>query len=168
MPDPRFREQVIYICSHNEEGAMGLIVNHPSGYSLLEIFKSVNIEVGEKDWPSIYIGGPVEVETAFFLYSSEYKAAHELSISKDVSLSRDPQILNDIARHGGPEEFLFVLGYSGWASGQLESELTVNGWLTLPATNEILFRVPDSQKWKKAAMQFGIDIALYADEIGTA
>ena len=168
MPDPRFKEQVIYICSHNDEGAMGLIVNHPSEYSLFEIFKSANVEVIENDLPSIYIGGPVEVETAFFLYTSDYKAAHEISISEDVRLSRDPKILHDIAAGQGPLDFMFLLGYSGWAPGQLESELTVNGWLTLPAKNEILFQTPDDQKWKKAALQFGIDISLYSDEIGTA
>jgi putative transcriptional regulator len=168
MPDPRFKEQLIYLCSHNDEGAMGLIVNHPSEYSLLEIFKSTNIKIQGADLPPIYIGGPVDVETAFFLYSSQYKIEHELSISADVSMSRDPQILHDIANGKGPREFMFVLGYSGWASGQLESELTVNGWLTLPSQNEILFQTPDADKWKKAALQFGIDISLYADEIGTA
>ena len=87
MPDPRFKEQVIYICSHNDEGAMGLIVNHPSEYSLYEILKSVNIEVLIDDLPPIYIGGPVEVEAAFFLYSSEYESANEISISEDVSIN---------------------------------------------------------------------------------
>jgi len=169
MPDPRFKEQLIYMCSHNDDGAMGLIVNHPSEYSLLEIFKSANLTISDnKDLPPIYIGGPVDVETAFFLYSSGYESEHELSISEDVSLSRDPQILNDIAQGKGPHDFMFVLGYSGWAPGQLEAELTVNGWLTLPSQNEILFQTPDADKWKRAALQFGIDISLYTDEIGTA
>ena len=168
MPDPRFKEQVIYICSHNDEGAMGLIVNHPSEYSLYEILKSANVEVHTDCLPPIYIGGPVEVEAAFFLYSSEYESANELSISEDVSMSRDPQILHDIAGGKGPRSYIFVLGYSGWAPGQLESELTVNGWLTLPAQNEILFNTQNGDKWKQAALQFGIDISLYSDEIGTA
>nr|MBF0220999.1 YqgE/AlgH family protein [Desulfobulbaceae bacterium] len=168
MPDPRFREQVIYICSHNDEGAMGLIVNHPSEFSLLEVFLSANVEVSGTDFPQIYIGGPVEVEAAFFLYSSDYVGKNQLSISDDVSLSRDPQILHDIAGGVGPQSYMFILGYSGWAPGQLEAELTVNGWLTLPAKNEILFHTENSEKWKNAAMQFGIDISLYSDEIGTA
>ena len=168
MPDPRFKEQVIYICSHNDQGAMGLIVNHPSEYSLLEIFKSANLDYYKEDLPPIYIGGPVEVEAAFFLYSSEYVAQYELEISDDVSMSRDPQILHDIAAGIGPQSYIFVLGYSGWGPGQLESELTMNGWLALPARKDILFDTADDEKWKKAAMQFGIDISLYTDEIGTA
>ena len=169
MPDPRFQEQVIYICSHTDsEGAMGLVVNYPSAYSLSEIFKSANIDVADSDWPHIYIGGPVEVETAFFLYSSDYFTEQSLTISDDVSMSRNPQILNDIAKGGGPEHYLFVLGYAGWAPGQLESELKVNGWLTLPAEIDILFNTPDDLKWKKAAEKYGIDISLFSDQIGTA
>ena len=168
MPDPRFKEQVIYICSHNEDGAMGMVVNHPSAYTLVEIFRSANIEVSKDDWPPIYLGGPVEVEAAFFLYSSEYYTEQSVSINDQVSMSRAPEILHDIARGEGPLSFLFVLGYAGWAPGQLESELTMNGWLTLPAENSILFSTPDNLKWKKAAEQYGIDISLFSDEMGTA
>ncbi len=169
MPDPRFQEQVIYICSHNDhEGAMGLVVNYPSTYSLVEIFKSANIETKQGEWPPIYIGGPVDVETAFFLYSADYIVENYISVCSSVNLSRDPQILNDIARGIGPLNYLFVLGYAGWAPGQLESELSLNGWLTLPAEDDILFRTPDNLKWKKAAEKYGIDIEIFSDEIGSA
>ena len=168
MPDPRFQEQVIFICSHNSDGAMGLVINQPSGYTLIEIFKSANIEVLEQEWPPIYLGGPVEVEAAFFLYDSGYSSVHSMNISDGVSLSRNPQILQDIAIGCGPEQYLFVLGYAGWAPGQLELELTKNGWLTLPSKNDILFKTPAESKWKKAAELFGIDISLYSDQIGTA
>lgn len=168
MPDPRFREQVIYLCSHDSSGALGLVVNQPSAYSLAEIFKGAKIEVDEEGWPPIYLGGPVEVETAFFLYSNEYQSKNFLAVAEGVSLSRDPQILCDIARGRGPRQYLFLLGYAGWAPGQLEAELSVNGWLTLPAENTILFDTPDREKWHKAAQRFGIDIALFSDQIGEA
>ncbi len=169
MPDPRFQEQVIFICSHSEdEGAMGLVVNYPSAYSMLDIFKSANLSVEQEEWPPIYIGGPVEVETAFFLYTSDYSSTNFISVTDTVCISRDPQILHDIAKGVGPQNFLFMLGYAGWAPGQLESELTLNGWLTIPAEQSILFQTPDSQKWKRAAEHFGIDIALFSDEIGSA
>lgn len=168
MPDPRFREQVIYLCSHDGSGALGLVVNQPSLYSLAEIFKGAKIDVEEGEWPPIYLGGPVEVETAFFLYSHEYQAKNFLAVDEGVSLSRDPQILHDIARGHGPRHYLFLLGYAGWAPGQLEAELSVNGWLTLPAESSILFETPDQEKWQKAALRFGIDIALFSDQIGEA
>lgn len=169
MPDPRFKEQVIYVCSHDaENGALGLIINRPSPYSLHEILKSAGIASAAREWPPIYLGGPVEEEVAFFLYSADYAAAQSLKVSSEVCLSRSPQVLHDIAAGRGPRDFLFILGYAGWAPGQLEAELTVNGWLTLPAESKILFRTPDSLKWKKAAQLYGIDITLYSDEIGTA
>ena len=168
MPDSRFKEQVIYLCSHDANGAMGLVINQPSAYTLAEIFKGAHIDVDDGDWPPIYLGGPVEGEVAFFLYTDDYRTEHCMAVGQGLRLSRDPQILHDIARGLGPRRYLFVLGYAGWAPGQLEAELRVNGWLTLPAENSILFETPDQEKWRKAAQGYGIDIALLNDQIGLA
>ncbi|HIJ77840.1 MAG: YqgE/AlgH family protein [Desulfobulbaceae bacterium] len=169
MPDPRFAEKVIYICAHNEEGAMGLVVNEPiSELSLAEIFVSADIEIPKEPLPSIYAGGPVETAGAFFLYDSGYETANFLKVSSTVHLTRDPQILYDISIGAGPKNFLAALGYSGWGPGQLENELTVEGWLTLPATDDIIFKTPDHIKWQKAAKLYGIDISLFGDVVGTA
>lgn len=167
MPDPRFREQVIFLCHHDGDGALGLVVNHPSDHSLAELLKSARIDVTDGDWPPIYIGGPVEAEIAFFLYSDDYQAESFLPVGKGINLSREPRILHDIARGVGPRQYLFLLGYAGWGPGQLEAELTVNGWLTLPAETSILFETPDHEKWRKAAQRFGIDIALFRDLTGS-
>jgi putative transcriptional regulator len=168
MPDPRFKEHVIYLCSHDANGAMGLVVNQPSTHSLAEICRSVSIDIEDGAWPLIYIGGPVELEAAFFLYSDDYEAKNFLVVGEGLRLSRDPQILHDLAKGVGPSQYLFLLGYAGWAPGQLEAELAVNGWLLLPAEHTILFDTPDQEKWQKAALQFGIDIALFSDQIGAA
>ena len=169
MPDPRFQEQVVYMCAHNEEGAMGLVINQPiPNVTMADILRSAKIPVPEGVLPPVYMGGPVEVDTAFFLFSSEYETEHYLEVSPTVRLSRDPQILQDLGRGQGPKEYIFLIGYAGWASGQLENELSMNGWLTLPAEDEVLFRTPDDQKWQKAARKHGIDIELYGDVIGTA
>lgn len=168
MPDPRFKEQVIYLCSHDANGAMGLVVNQPTTFTLADIFKSANIDAVENDWPPIYLGGPVDAEAAFFLYTADYEASNFLAVNESVCLSRDPKILHDIAKGMGPHHYLFALGYAGWGPGQLESELTHNGWLTVPAVNSILFETPDQEKWQQAASHFGIDIALFSDQIGKA
>lgn len=168
MPDPRFFEQVVYICSHDQGGTMGLVINKPCGHTLDEVLNSANIPFRDKLFPPVYLGGPVDQESAFFLYSSEYKAESFLSLSETISMSRDPKILHAIGAGEGPKEYLFILGYAGWGPGQLEMELTLNGWLTLPGSDEILFRTADSLKWKKAAQQYGIDISLYSDQIGLA
>ena len=169
MPDPRFREKIIFMCGHTEEGAIGLVVNNPlPDVRLDEILKSANIPVPDFELPPVYIGGPVEMESGFILYAANYHAESELRVSSSVSLSSDPKILHDIANNVGPNRYLFLLGYAGWGPGQLENELTDNGWLILPAEDGIIFNTPDSMKWKVAAQKFGIDITIYGDVVGSA
>ena len=169
MPDPRFAESVIYICVHNGEGAMGIIINQPlPDITLADIFREAVIPVPERSLPPLYQGGPVEESSAFFLYSAEYLIQPSLAVSPSIHLTRDPRILHDLAAGGGPRHFLAALGYAGWAPGQLEGELSVDGWLTLPASDAIIFHTPDDLKWRRAARDYGIDIALFGDIVGTA
>lgn len=169
MPDPRFAGKLVYVCAHNDEGAMGLVVNDPlPDISLADVFLSARLPVPEGELPLVYLGGPVEIANAFFLYSSEYRAAHFLKVSEGVCLTSDPGILPDIAAGCGPASFLTVLGYSGWGPGQLEAELTVDGWLTLPGDDSVIFHTPDRLKWQRAAQLHGIDISLFGDAVGSA
>jgi len=169
MPDPRFAEHVIYICAHSEEGAMGLAVNRPNNsITLAEILQSAELALPENKLPPVHIGGPVELESAFILYTSDYSTEHQLDVSPTISLSRETKVLEEISRDSGPQNYLFLLGYTGWGPGQLEAELIEQGWLTLPASDDIIFHMEDARKWKAAAMQFGIDIANFEDEIGYA
>lgn len=169
MSDPRFEEHVIYICAHNEDGAMGVAINQPNrAFSLAEVLRGANLPIPEGELPPVHIGGPVDLESAFILYLSEYFAEHRLDVSETVSLTRETKVLEDIAKGQGPDKFLFILGYTGWGPGQLERELMENGWLSVPANDEIIFSSPDEFKWKAAAMQYGIDIATFEDVIGNA
>jgi putative transcriptional regulator len=169
MPDPRFAEQVIYICAHNEEGAMGVAVNRPNPFlTLEEILSSAHLPIPEYQLPPVYAGGPVEMESAFILYRSDYHAVHKLEVSSTISLSRENRILEDIAHEKGPDKYLFILGYAGWGPGQLESELIADGWLTLPADEHIIFDTLDDDKWKAAALLYGIDISTFDDTLGYA
>lgn len=169
MPDPRFQEQVIYLCAHNEEGAMGLVINNPNPeITLLDVLHGSHINIPDRPLPPVYMGGPVEMDAGFILYATEFLDRYAVEVTPGVSLSRDSRLLEDIARGEGPRLFLFMLGYAGWGAGQLESELIDNSWLTVPADIEVLFHTPDELKWKKAAQKFGIDIALFGDVIGSA
>ncbi len=169
MPDPRFEEHVIYVCAHNAEGAMGVSVNRPNHlFSLAEILQGANLPIPDKKLAPVHIGGPVDLESAFILYRSDYTTEHQLDISRTVSLTREIKVLEEIARGEGPATYLFILGYTGWGPGQLENELVNNGWLILPANDSIIFNMPDEQKWKAAAMEYGIDIATFDDVIGNA
>lgn len=168
MPDPRFQGQVVYLCAHNEDGAMGLVINQPiPDIHLADILTSFGLSGGVDKLP-VYLGGPVETNTAYILYSAEYQASSYLEISPTTRLTRDPVVLEDIAKGCGPSKYLFLLGYAGWAPGQLENELRMNGWLTLPADDDVLFVTPDNLKWQKAAERFGIDIAVFGDVVGRA
>jgi putative transcriptional regulator len=169
MPDPRFEEQVIYICAHSPEGAMGVAVNKPNAlFTLPEILRGANLPVPEIILPPVYIGGPVELESAFILYRSDYQAEHQLEVSATIALSRETKILEDIAHARGPEKYMFLLGYAGWGPGQLETELIADGWLTVPGDDNIIFDVADEDKWRTAAMLYGIDISTFGDVIGYA
>ncbi len=169
MPDPRFEEQVIYVCTHNDEGAMGVVINRPSNmFSLVEIFQSAQLGIPKYPLPPVYIGGPVGLESAFILYSSSYKTEFQLEVSESISLSRESKVLKDISKNQGPEKYLFLLGYAGWGPGQLERELVENGWLTVPASDTIIFDTPDDEKWRTAAALYGIDISTFGDTIGRA
>jgi len=116
----------------------------------------------------VHIGGPVEPDSAFILYQSDYVTEHHLEVSSTVYLTRNTSVLEDIAKDRGPEKFLFAVGYAGWGPGQLEQELLTQGWLTIPAQDSIIFDVPDDEKWRRAAAIYGIDISIYQDHIGNA
>jgi len=169
MPDPRFRQQVVYLCAHNEaEGAMGLIINQVSDHSLVEVLAGVGIETPPMPLPPIYLGGPVEMEAGFFLFSADYDCQHYLEVTSRIRLSSDVAILRNIARGVAPADYLFTLGYSGWAPGQLESELADDSWLVLPGNYEVIFHTPVERKWKEAASLGGIDIAIFGGVVGSA
>lgn len=169
MPDPRFARQVIYICSHSYEGAMGIAINKPNPLlKLEEVLISNQLPVPTSLNSVIHTGGPVEPQAAFILYQSDYVTDEQLEVSSTVYLSRHTRVLEDIAHERGPEKFLFAIGYAGWGPGQLEQELVSQGWLTIPGRDSIIFDVPDEEKWNRAAEIYGIDIETYSDTIGNA
>lgn len=169
MPDPRFQEQVIYLCAHNEEGAMGLVINNPNPeITLLDVLHGSSLSIPEGPLPPVYMGGPVELDAGFILHSTEAPDRYSVEVKPGVYLSRDSRLLEDISLGQGPKCFLFMLGYAGWGAGQLEGELMDNSWLTVPADLDVLFHTPDDQKWRKAAQKFGVDISIFGDIIGYA
>jgi len=169
MPDERFQEQVIYLCAHNDEGAMGLVINNPHReISMIEVLSCANLPIPEDPLPPVYLGGPVELDAGFILYSSDKPMKKSMQVTPNVALSRDSRLLAEISTGNGPRDFLFMLGYAGWAAGQLELELMDNSWLTVPADINVLFHTPDNCKWKKAAFGYGIDISMYSTAIGNA
>ncbi|MBE9526205.1 MAG: YqgE/AlgH family protein [Proteobacteria bacterium] len=172
LADPMFEKSVSYICQHNEHGAMGLTINRPTDISFSELLSQLNIPLQDKQIGAtpVYLGGPVETGHGFILHANNESESWQqtMRINKYISLSSSKDILTAIARGKGPTDYLVILGYAGWGSGQIEREVQENSWLNMPADNEIIFHTPFKRRWEKAAMNMGIDINLISSDIGHA
>ncbi|HLC16701.1 MAG TPA: YqgE/AlgH family protein [Thermodesulfovibrionia bacterium] len=169
MNDPNFAKTVVYLCEHTEEGAMGLVINKPLLHiDFADVLRQLNITVPDFQLPNVHFGGPVELYRGFCLHSFDYQISDTIRISETISLTANKTIIRDIAKKEGPEHLLFLMGYAGWAPSQLEYEITENGWLIVPADDEILFSLTDDRKWEMAAKNYGIDITLMNEMVGNA
>jgi len=162
MGDPRFDHSVVYLCAHSEDGAMGLIVNkRAADVTMFDLMEQLDIEseTGKSFLDtSICCGGPVEQGRGFVLHSPEYHSQIQtLEVDAAFSMTSTMDVLEDIAKGNGPEKSLLMLGYSGWGAGQLENEIAMNGWLTAPATLDLVFDVRASDKWAAALKSIGVD-----------
>lgn len=170
MSDPNFNETVTFICKHDEEGAIGIVVNRPSDMSLGEVCEQLKYESnlgGDADQP-IMNGGPVHPDRGFVLHQSDEEFDSTFDPEAEVKVTVSQDILKAIARGDGPKPALVALGYAGWASGQLESEIAANAWLSVPASPSILFDTPIEQRWQAAAGLLGVDIRQVTSYAGHA
>ena len=160
MGDPRFDHSVIFICAHDDEGAMGLIVNKPAAdLKLGDVLDRLSdVDMDDITGLGVHVGGPVETERGFVLHSAEYRSVMKTTdIAQGVAMTVTLDILEDIARGKGPRQAMMMLGYAGWDAGQLEGEIAQNGWLTCPCDTDILFTLPDVRKWEAALTSIGVD-----------
>lgn len=160
MQDPRFHEAVILICSHDEQGAMGLIINKPlDSVNIYELLKQLDLEFSQKlsKESPIYFGGPVEIGRGFVLHSSEYTHKSSIKVTEDISLSSTSHVIQDALDGKGPENFLLALGYAGWGAGQLENEIKANGWITAKASLGIVFSKDRIHLWEHVLKINGIN-----------
>ncbi len=171
MPDPRFERSVIFICTHSEEGAMGLIINKAvEGLSFREMMGRLKINVTEStpDTPILF-GGPVQTGRGFVLHSGEFESKDStMPVTEDISLTATLDILRAIADGKGPEKSLFALGYAGWDGGQIEDEIRANGWVHCEADNAIIFDESLDDKWSRALKKLGIDMSGLSAHAGRA
>lgn len=170
MADPNFNETVTFICKHDSEGAVGIIVNRASDMTLGEVCKQLSLEgkLGETENQPVMNGGPVHTDRGFVLHQSDQAFDSTFDTDAEVKVTVSQDILKSIARGDGPEPALVALGYAGWASGQLESEIAANSWLSVPAAPAILFDTPIDERWEAAAALIGIDIRQVTSYAGHA
>ncbi len=170
MQDPRFERSVIYICSHSPNGAMGIVVNRLyQGINFLMMLEQLNITTSSSTpHLSVHDGGPVESGRGFVLHSTDCMREGSVAVADNIAVSATVEILQTIADGGGPEHLLMALGYSGWGAGQLEAEMKANGWLTVPADEDLLFHIDIGQKWSRALAKIGISPELLSANAGHA
>lgn len=165
-----FDRSVIYLCEHNAQGAMGIVVNHPvANIRLSEILKALNINAGRDigDLP-VYFGGPVEAHRGFVLHSND-KLTEDSVVGPDgITLSSNIGLLRAVAEGAGPKQGFLALGYAGWGAGQLEAELEAGSWITVPASRELVFHTDDDLKWSLAGASQGIDMSRVSSVVGHA
>lgn len=174
MKDPYFQHSVIYICEHNEEGAMGLIINSPIDITVGGMLKQVDIESAYPQSQTkslkepVFNGGPVSEDRGFILHRPKDHYESSVRMTDDIAVTTSKDILTVLGTDAEPQGYIVALGYSGWEAGQLENELSDNSWLTIEADSDLIFNTPTRDKWNKAIQKLGIDPVQLSGESGHA
>lgn len=171
MSDPRFANTVIYMCAHSDEGGMGLIVNKPQQdvkFAKLLDQMEIPVSANVRDVP-VHYGGPVDNQRGFVLHTNDYASdTGTLDVDENFRMTATLQVLEDLAKGEGPDVSIMALGYAGWGPGQLEYEISQNGWLTSPPCEDILFGPDNDGKWAAALKLLGVDPLVLSATAGRA
>lgn len=155
--DNRLSGSVIYICEHNSKGALGLVINKPTEFTLGNLFEKINLklEISTIMDKTVFFGGSLQSDCGFILhsYNSNYSSTIKLG---ELALTTSKDILHDVADGKGPNRLLISLGYSGWRAGQLEDEIYNNDWISVPADSSIIFDLPPKDRYRAALGLLGI------------
>lgn len=171
MADPTFSGTVVYLCDHSERGALGLVINRPTDIDLQALFNRIDLklEIEPLLHVPVYFGGPVQTERGFVLHDateSTYTSSMQVPGGLEMTTSKD--VLEAVASGKGPQRFLLTLGHAGWGAGQLEDEISKNGWLTVQADPKIVFDVPAEERFEAALALLGISSSMLSGEAGHA
>lgn len=176
VKDDRFARTVIYLCAHSEDGAMGLIINQAQQMlfpdllvqiGILKEPEAIRLPPSTRDFP-VRNGGPVDRSRGFVLHSDDYQVESSLPVSEEICLTATVDILRAISSGRGPRKALMALGYAGWGAGQLENEIAENGWLTCPASADLLFDTDLHSKYDRVMQHIGIDLTRLSTVSGHA
>ena len=170
MNDQRFERAVIFMCAHNEEGAMGLVVNKLFvQLSFTDLLDQLDIERGPRTQQiRVHAGGPVEAGRGFVLHSDDYLREGTMAVDSGFALTATTDILRAIAEGEGPRTSILALGYAGWGPGQLEQEFVSNGWLHVPADPELVFGADLEHKWLLSLSKLGVSPSVLSSQAGHA
>jgi putative transcriptional regulator len=173
MQDPVFGGTVVYVCEHNENGVLGVVINKPTDMTMQVLFERIDLkltsglDVSMVDEP-IMFGGPVQDDRGFVLHTPGARYSSSLTVTDEIAFTTSIDVLEAVANGSGPQRMLVSIGYSGWSPGQLEDEIYRNGWLTVNADPRILFDLPVEERYSAAMKLLGIDPLMLASEAGHA
>ncbi len=174
MQDPMFGGSVIYLCEHNERGALGIVINKPTDMTIETLLSRIDIKVSitpdlrQDTKKLVMFGGPVQDDRGFVLHSPIAQFTSSLKINDDIAFTTSRDVLEAVAQGRGPKNILVSVGYAGWGAGQLEEEIIKNGWLTGPADPVILFELPIEQRLAAATKLLGFDPTMLSGQAGHA
>lgn len=172
MQDPIFGGTVVYVCEHNENGVLGVVINKPTDMTMEVLFDRIDLKLAAgSDTPiinePIMFGGPVQDDRGFVLHTPGARYSSSLTVTDEVAFTTSIDVLEAVAKGDGPERMLVSIGYSGWSPGQLEDEIGRNGWLTVGASADILFDFPIEQRYVAAIKLLGIDPSCWQARLAT-
>jgi len=170
MADPYFAKSLTYICEHNDQGALGVVINRPIDMTLQALFEQISIPLGEPGLRGIavHFGGPVQIDRGFVLHRPLGDWQSTLAVNQELGLTTSKDILQAVGRGDGPRQLLVTLGYAGWAPGQLEHELAQNAWLSVPAKSNVIFDLPPEDRLSAAMNLLGVNFATLSEDAGHA
>lgn len=171
LQDPLFKRSVTYICEHNDEGAMGIVINHPLDVKVADLLQQLQIEYND-DSPAatahVCAGGPIQNDRGFVLHTAKQGYSSSMHVGDKLMVTTSKDILFDLTTANAPEKFILALGYAGWTPGQLEQEIVDNAWLVIPADQAIMFDLSHADKWQSATATIGIKPWQLTNEAGHA
>ena len=170
MADSVFARALVYVCEHNDQGALGIIVNRPTNLTLGELFAQIQAPLSRSELKKlpVHYGGPVQTDRGFVLHDPVGEWQSTLQVNDKVGLTTSKDILQAVGLDQGPYNLLVTLGYAGWTQGQLEHELAQNAWLSVPASEHILFDLPAEERLPAAMALLGVDYASLSEDAGHA
>ena len=179
LQDDIFSRSVVYVCEHSERGALGLVINKPCDIDMKSLFEKVELPMCRADLFStpVFLGGPVQTERGFVLHEATFADADKpaepvyastMVIPGGLEMTTSKDVLEAIATGAGPRKVLVSLGYAAWGEGQLESEISRNSWLTVAASNSVIFDTPVAQRYDQALLLLGLELWMLSPDTGHA
>jgi putative transcriptional regulator len=170
MLDPIFGGTVVYLCEHNERGALGMVINKPTGIMMHELFDRLDLklEIAPISKNPVMFGGPVQEDRGFVLHSPSGTFSSMLKVTDEIAFTTSRDVLEAVASGQGPERLLVSIGYAGWSAGQLEQEITQNGWLTVAADPSVIFDLPITERYSAALGLLGVNPSMLTAGVGHA